>query len=127
MLSTISDQREGYGVYECSTGSTYRGSWKNDKMHGYGQYSDNTAEQIHDGGWRKGRQRGYALVYATNSSKKKADAVLLTGFDQGKNVADSSFEYTFAMWRIFQAVHSLGHDKLSPVVAPERLKKDASQ
>jgi hypothetical protein len=58
-------------------------------------------------------QHGYALVYATNSSK--ANTVLLTEFDQGKNVADSSFDYTFAMWRIFQTVHSLGHDKLNPV------------
>ena len=47
-------RREGYGEFKWRGGESYRGEWKEDKMDGYGIYTQKGVEMM--GEWRKGRE-----------------------------------------------------------------------
>ena len=54
----MNGSKEGEGVYYYMNGNTYKGSWKKDKKHGYGEYKYYLTGERYEGEWINGDKKG---------------------------------------------------------------------
>ena len=62
----------GYGEYEFSDGTSYKGEWKDGEYHGQGIFSDSTGEDNYKGKWKNGKMHGQGIrTYYDGVQKRK--------------------------------------------------------
>ena len=69
--------RHGFGTQIYADGSFYRGQYKHDKRHGYGEYRDLTSGDIYFGNYAEGRRQGEGKLL------KKGQFEYKGGFEEG--------------------------------------------
>ena len=52
----INDKKDGYGEFEWADGRKYKGSWKNGKQHGEGEYCPSNGKIWRKGIWENGKR-----------------------------------------------------------------------
>ena len=51
----------GYGEYDFSDGTSYKGEWKDGEYHGQGIFSDSTGDDKYKGKWKNGKMHGQGI------------------------------------------------------------------
>ena len=62
----------GYGEYDFSDGTSYKGEWKDGEYHGQGIFSDSTGDDKYKGKWKNGKMHGQGIrTYYDGVQKRK--------------------------------------------------------
>ena len=64
----------GYGEYDFSDGTSYKGEWKDGEYHGQGTFSDSTGDDKYKGNWKNGKMHGQGIrTYYDGVQKRKLE------------------------------------------------------
>jgi len=62
----------GFGEYEFSDGTSYKGEWKDGKYHGKGIFSDSAGDDKYKGKWKNGKMHGQGVrIYYDGVQERK--------------------------------------------------------
>jgi len=62
----------GFGEYEFSDGTSYKGEWKDGKYHGEGIFSDSAGDDKYKGKWKNGKMHGQGVrIYYDGVQERK--------------------------------------------------------
>ena len=62
----------GYGEYDFSDGTSYKGEWKDGKYHGKGIFSDSAGDDKYKGKWKNGKMHGQGVrIYYDGVQERK--------------------------------------------------------
>ena len=62
----------GYGEYDFSDGTSYKGEWKDGKYHGEGIFSDSAGDDKYNGKWKNGKMNGQGVrIYYDGVQERK--------------------------------------------------------
>jgi hypothetical protein len=73
VLEKIEKIREGYGIMYYKNGTKFEGEYVNDKINGFGIYTNKEGRVVYEGYWKNGKREGYGIYYCDDGAVYKGE------------------------------------------------------